>query len=58
MLPLLKPGTRVIWTASGTHNPADVPYLPPALEAASLAELLHPGEATSRGDGLQRYATS
>lgn len=51
-------GSRVVLTASGTHNPDEVKNMPHALESATLDELLHPREPCGPRDGFQRYATS
>lgn len=56
--PLMPAGGRVVLTASGTHNPDEVKNVPPALEEATLDELLHPDAPAGMRDGLQRYATS
>lgn len=60
LAPRLAPGSRVLWTSSGTHDPDEVRRLPPALEGATLDELLHaPAQPNrARADGFQRYATS
>ncbi len=59
MIPQFQPGSRVVWTASGTHNPDEVTAMPPALEDATLADLAHPAQSErALADGFQRYATS
>jgi NAD(P)-dependent dehydrogenase (short-subunit alcohol dehydrogenase family) len=60
LVPLLAPSARIVWTASGTHDPDEVRMLPKALESATLDELLHPEAHPARPirDGFQRYAAS
>ena len=60
LVPLLAPSARIVWTASGTHNPDEVRMLPRALQSATLEELVHPGATPVRPtrESLQRYAVS
>jgi NAD(P)-dependent dehydrogenase (short-subunit alcohol dehydrogenase family) len=60
LVPLLAPSARIVWTASGTHDPDEVRMLPKALESATLDELVHPEALPARPirDGFQRYAAS
>lgn len=60
LVPHLAPDARIVWTASGTHDPDEVRMLPPAWESATLEELVHPEPVAGRSArlGYQRYATS
>jgi NAD(P)-dependent dehydrogenase (short-subunit alcohol dehydrogenase family) len=61
LVPLLAPSARIVWTASGTHDPDEVRMLPRALESATLEELVHPRcsrRTRPIRDGFQRYAVS
>lgn len=58
LLPRLRAGARVVFTASGTHDPDVVRAFPTILEDASLEELRHPLGPDGVTDGLSRYGTS
>lgn len=58
LLPRLDRGSRVVWTASGTHNPDEVRNFPRLFESAPLEELVHPTGGFRMKDGLRWYAMS
>lgn len=61
LVPRLGPGSRIVLTTSGTHDPDDTPRLPHALETATVEDLVHPGSGPSErplAEGFARYATS
>lgn len=58
--PALPPGSRVVLTTSGTHDPDLVRFLPRARHDAAIADLAvaSANPKSPRVDGFRRYATS